>query len=501
MINYTSSNQLSLEGFEHPFGGHLDSENRWVVLSKVIPWDDLASVYASSLDSRNGRKSVDIRLVIGALIIKHYLGLDDRGTVQMIRENLYLQYFCGMKRFRPEAPFDPSLFVDIRKRMGGERFDRWQELVIERAEQFRPKKKKIMDGDRKDSPGKEPVSNRGTLKVDATVADQQVAFPTDLKLLSACREQTEVMIDDLCKHLELKEKPRTYRRKARALSLSLSKKRKKARKQIRTGIKQQLAFVKRNLKSIDKLLDQCAEKTGNDRFPLDRKTQHMLWVVTEVYRQQQELYDRKSHSTPNRIVNIHQPYVRPIVRGKDKASTEFGAKINVGKCNGFSRIDLLSWEAFNESTNLEEQVERYRQLYGCYPELLLADQIYLTRQNRKMLKQKGIRIVGKALGRPRKVAMTAYQRRKQKKERNQRNDIEGTFGTAKTRYDLNVIKARRADTSESWIHAIFFVMNIQALLKLARARFSVTLLTYGQKVKQSPKIVEMYFCPQWEIAA
>jgi hypothetical protein len=68
---------------------------------------------------------VDIRIVIDALIVKHKLRLDDRGTVQMISENLYIQYFCGMKGFPSTLPFAPSLFVDIRKRLGGEEFDRF----------------------------------------------------------------------------------------------------------------------------------------------------------------------------------------------------------------------------------------------------------------------------------------------------------------------------------------------------------------------------------------
>jgi len=42
MIRYTSSKQLSLEGFVLPFGGKLNPRNRWVKWSEIIPWDDLA---------------------------------------------------------------------------------------------------------------------------------------------------------------------------------------------------------------------------------------------------------------------------------------------------------------------------------------------------------------------------------------------------------------------------------------------------------------------------
>ncbi len=46
--------------------------------------------------------------------------LDDRETVSQITENMYMQYFLGYSSYSREPPFDASLFVEIRKRMGEE---------------------------------------------------------------------------------------------------------------------------------------------------------------------------------------------------------------------------------------------------------------------------------------------------------------------------------------------------------------------------------------------
>jgi hypothetical protein len=97
MIKYTPSSQLTLEEFKHPFHQQLKTDNRWVVLAELVPWDELAGIYAKNLNPNAGRLSVDIRMVIGALIIKHKLTLSDRDTVDMISENMYMQYFCGLK--------------------------------------------------------------------------------------------------------------------------------------------------------------------------------------------------------------------------------------------------------------------------------------------------------------------------------------------------------------------------------------------------------------------
>ena len=42
---YVSPSQLSLAGFESPFERSLNPENRWVRLAKLLPWDDLCSIY------------------------------------------------------------------------------------------------------------------------------------------------------------------------------------------------------------------------------------------------------------------------------------------------------------------------------------------------------------------------------------------------------------------------------------------------------------------------
>jgi hypothetical protein len=292
------------------------------------------------------------------------------------------------------------------------------------------------------------------------------------------------LIDLLYQQSSYAKKPRTYRRKAATEYLNFSKNRRKSKAKIRKFIRKQLGYVKRNLSHINKLLDHIKKNqenillTNKDsmtpvplpnplKFPLPWRDQNIYWVIQLLFKQQQYMYDQKIHSVKDRIVNIYQPYVRPIPRGKDKVSTEFGAKISASEVDGFSRVEHISWDNFNESTDLELQVELFKKTYGHYPELMLADQIYLNRKNRKYLKNKGIRIVGKPLGRPPKEELNAYQKRKQKKERNQRNLIEGKFGQGKNAYGLSDIKAKRKDTSESWNGAIFFVMNLISLMKIA----------------------------------
>ena len=109
--------QFQFENFKLPFGGKLRSDNRWVKLAKQIPWQEIEAIYSSSLSgSGKGSPALSVRVAFGALIIKEKLGHSDEETVEQIRENPYLQYFLGRKKYEDKAIFHPTMFVHFRKR-------------------------------------------------------------------------------------------------------------------------------------------------------------------------------------------------------------------------------------------------------------------------------------------------------------------------------------------------------------------------------------------------
>ena len=392
-----------------------------------------------------------------------------------------MQYFVGLPGYQTKAPFVSSLFVEIRKRMGQAMFDAFHGAVIEAMDKKQSKKKTTTkqpphEDDHKAAPpvpGPGATANRskhqGKLILDATVVEQAIRYPTDLSLLNEARELSEQIIDHLhTKSEEPKKKPRTYRQKARQAYLAIVKRRRPGRKVIRRGIKQQLQYLRRNLGHIEQLWEEWT--TGP--IPLPRWLLHRYRVIQHLYEQQYEMYHNQVHRCDDRIVSISQPYVRPIIRGKQDKPVEFGAKLSVSLTGtGLAHVDALRWDAFNEGGDLERQVEAYRNRYGHYPEAVLGDPIYGTRANRSYLKQHGIRFAGKPLGRPKKV--TDENREEVKRLKAQRQEeyreripIEGKFGQGKNGYRLNYIRAKRADTSLAWINSIFLVMNLLILLRV-----------------------------------
>ena len=398
VIKETDFKQIPVAEFKTPFETSLDPKNRWVRLAHVIPWKKLAEIYTRNFRKDYGRPATKTQIIIGAIIIKHFMKSSDEETIELIKENPYLQYFLGLSGFTHKPVFHPTLFVAIRKRLGPDAFAQMTEEFISavnalQASSNKGKKKAAADPAQE---GAQEKSNQGQLILDATVAPADIKYPTDPDLLNTSREQSEKLIDRLSASLAGVEKPRTFRRVARKEYLLIVKQKKKDHKKIRKAVRKQLNYLRRNIKSINMLMDICRDREQR----VDYKDLRIFWVIQEVYRQQKEMYDQSSHQNGDRIVSVSQPHFRPIVRGKSGKEVEFGARISASLVNGYIYLDRMSWDAFNENKDLEKQVEHFKERFGHYPEVVIGDKIYGSRDNRDFLKKHHIRFSGKALGRP-----------------------------------------------------------------------------------------------------
>jgi len=362
-----------------------------------------------------------------------------------------MQYFIGQSSYSNELPFDPSSLVHFRQGISPSLIEKLNERLVKKMIEttaIKPEKKK-------DSDAKNKSPNQGKLLVDATCAPADISYPTDLGLLNGARVHTEKIIDILKKSKsKTHTKPRTYRNLARKNYLAVAKQRRPTRNKRRQAIQKQLQYIKKNLAHIEQLIE-----LGASLEYLNKKQYKTMLVLTEVARQQQWLFDNNKQSIEDRIVSLSQPHIRPIVRGKAGKSVELGAKISASYFEGYLFLDRMSWDNFNESGELKAQVEAYYSFTGYYPELVHADRIYRTKENRAWCKEKGIRISGPPLGRP--PANVSKERKKQAAyDEKIRNTIEGKFGQGKRRFSLARIMAKLENTSRTAIAITFLVINL-----------------------------------------
>ena len=454
MYKSSDKSQSSFLDFNQPMGLHMNPNNRWIKMADAIPWEVFEKKYRRLFKVKTGNVAKPLRTALGALIIQTKFQYSDRELVEQITENPYLQYFIGLPGYQEEPPFDASTLVLFRKRINAQ-------MIAEANEYLLSNQNKKDDDDNLKPPtgGGTPdvvpsgseLDNEGTLIVDATCAPVNIRYPQDVSLLNEAREKLETIIYRFHKSYGL-ILPRRYSKRARKDFLAFAKCKKHTAKKIRKALRQQLSYVKRDIGYLDEFMA--------DGYAPEQGEISLLLTIFKLYEQQQYMYDNKVHSVENRIVSISQPWIRPIVRGKSNAPVEFGAKLDISiDSEGYARIEKISFDAYNESVCLKEAVERFKERTGHYPERVLADQIYRTRENRSFCKENGIRLSGPKLGRPNPVT-SKTDKKLEYQDNIDRIEVEREFSTEKRCYGLGRIVTRLEETQLTSIALSVFVANL-----------------------------------------
>lgn len=447
--------QISFYDFNQTCGLQLDETNEWVVLADYLDWNELeaSTRYADNFPSTTGRPAKPFRMVLGALVIQKRKHLSDRKLVKEIAENPYLQYFIGCESFQKECPFKAPALVSFRKRLNVDVLMDVNEIFLSGAgvtgEHAEKNPKKAA------KPSMDKEENAGTAILDATCSPSNIKYPQDFALLNDARKKLEGMIDYFHKQYHPWKKPRTYRRVARKSYLALAKAKKRTAGKIRQEIRRQLEHVRRDL---GYLADYMAAG-----YALPQRYIGYYLTILKLYEQQKYMYEKRTHQVAGRIVSIAQPYVRPIVRGKARTPAEFGAKYDVSiDEKGHARLEKISFSPYNESTIFQDVLNRYKERTGHYPKRVLVDQIYRTRENRDFCKEKGIRMSGPKLGRP-KAAGKAKRKQEEYRDNVDRIEVERFFSLEKRCNGAGLIMTRLEETTLASIALSILVTNLFAV--------------------------------------
>ncbi len=378
-----------------------------------------------------------------------------------------MQYFLGLEGLTFKPVFDPSLMVTIRMRLGIDFFNRLT-LALHKEEQRRRDKE---DSQKGGGNGDKSVGGSGTdkedgkaaakIKIDATCCPSEMRYPTDLNLIEDGSRLVERLLEKLwSKDKSVKRQP-LKREMARSAFLKCVKKKFKERNLRKSTKQTQIRCLEHDLQVF---LGCIGQHKGGLRAVFTKSDLKAVCATMEMPKQQKEMLSNGIHQCADRIVSIFQPHVRPIVRGKLSARTVFGAKIGIAVVDGYTYIDHLSWDAYNESEDLKTHIRKYEERFGRKPDEILADKIYLNKDNRKWLKGEEIQCHCAPLGRPPKNP-DPESARKRKEACSQRNEVECSFGTAKRVYEADDIRAKLPETAKPWIGACFFAKNIMKFLR------------------------------------
>lgn len=400
----------------------------------VIPFDKLATRIPSLAYSKSGlgRKPwFDVKGGIALQFLKHYLQLSDELLMQRINTDWGMQLFCGILLRADERIRDTNLPSWWRTYIG--KHLNVEDMQKEFALHWKPF-----------------MQQTGVGMQDATCYESRISFPTDVKLIWNCCHEVYLLIQKQRKLLRLRKSRMNYLRQKLNFQ-SYQKTRKKSRRA-------EKKLRKKLLKFLLKLLQQLNALQEKYRLTLPGKQQIKLHTIVKVYEQQHSKLYGHVDQIKDRIVSLSKPYIRPIVRGKETKTVEFGAKVNILQIDGINFIEHLSYDAFNESTRFQTGIFLQRKLFGkCTHQS--ADQIFATNANRKYCKQNGIatNFIPKGKQKIQHIEQAAVLRKTLNIARG--TILEGSFGNEKNHYFLQKIPARNDITETCWIFFGIFTRN------------------------------------------
>ncbi len=387
---------------------------------------------------------------VALAFLKTYTQTSAPKLMEQLNGNVHYQIFCGI-RINPERPLENyKLIDDILGELAGKmKIQQLQDLL---AEAWKPYMKDL-----------------DTMYTDATCYESEMRYPTDQKLLWECNEKAYTVMCEASVRLGI-HRPRTKFLDVEKANMGYTKQRKHSRSQTRSIVRRLLQLLGKILKEIRKM-----ERKHMEAEVLTAKERKTIGIVTKVYRQQSNHFESGNprESIPDRIVSVSKPYVRPIVRGKEVKSVEFGAKCNNIQVDGISFIEKLSFNAFNEGTRLQHCIKMHKRLFGVEVKKIGGDTSYAGKENRDFCKEKDIQTSFVKRGRPSKTAKEKDFVR-QELARARATTMEGSFGTQKEHYSMRRIKARKKETEILYIffgiHTANAVLLAERLIEQQRAK-------------------------------
>ena len=394
-----------------------------------------------NIRAKRGRKSFFTpESKVALAFLKMYTGLSAPKLMEALNGNIYYQIFCGI-RISPKNQLSNYKLID--------------NILLELSKKLKIQEQQKVLADA----WKLYMKNLDTVYTDASCYESLMRFPTDVKLLWECVERAYKMMCSISSQLG-EHRLRTKYNDIEKANLAYRKQRKHTHKQTRKMIMRLLALLCKMLGEIHRQM-----RVHSCEGLMSDKQLNMLGIITRVYRQQKNHFKSgdSRESIPNRIVSLDKPHIRPIVRGKETKTVEFGAKSNNILIDGISFIKKLSFNAFNEGTRLKHCVSLSNKLTGVPVKKIGGDQGYSGNDNRIFCKENGIETSFTQKGRTGKNEVKNATKRELARVR--ATEMEGSFGTQKQHYGLRKIAARIKSTE---ILLIFFGIHTANVVNLAR---------------------------------
>jgi len=328
----------------------LPEDDPLVRLEKEIPWEAMIAVVEQLYSNTTGRNAIPHRVMLGLEIAKHRLGLSDEDIVAELSVNIALQHFCGWNTWTTNVP-DSSSLTKFRGRLTEDVLEQLERAAIQTYVRKAPRRR------------------RHQVITDSTCVPGNIATPTDSRLLTKVVSR---LIHALRKLRSAGGKMLIRgKQKWKSAVRSFNLKRKKTTADIR-------AFNQYLVEMAKRLLSRTEITMQTVKQQLDSKTTALLTTLLQtsatILAQQEQMLSTKMRSVKNRIVSLHEPLIRPILRFKDQHRVEFGQKLGLNLiAGGLLQINHLSHASASDTELVENIISTHHATFGRKPKELIVD--------------------------------------------------------------------------------------------------------------------------------
>jgi IS5 family transposase len=409
----------------------------------------LESVYEAQAErcqqSRTrGRPQTPAEVVLRMLILKHVRNWSYQTLEWEVKSNLVYRTFTRIGT--AEVP-DAKTLARLGQVIGAEAVRRIHERLVAIAQH-----KKVIRGRK--------------LRVDTTVVETDIHYPTDSSLLG---DGVRVLTRTMHKITAIAGSAGTrLRNRMRSVSYRVREIGRVARS--KTGMTKE-KFHKpygRLLSATRKVVNQAVrfsrEVTGGVKRSADvceqaklealrRQLDEMIPRVRQVIRQSKARIFGGTTRSADKLVSLFEPTTEIIRKGKAAKPTEFGKMVKLQEAE--NQI-VTHYEAYAErpsdSDLLVPAVEEHQRRLGRVPRLVAADAGFYSQHNERAVEQMGVEYVSVP-----SLSTKSQQRRRHQKQRwfrkgqRWRTGCEGRISLLKRRHGLNRSHYRGFDGMQRWI--------------------------------------------------
>jgi len=424
-----------------------DSEKLWdPVLGRIdaeLEDESLLDVMVEALarrhplSPRRGRPGTPATVVLRMLVLKHLYDWSFDECEREVRANLVYRAFCRMEGER--VP-DAKTLIRLAQVLDGPTLKQLVARLVAIA-------------------GERRVIRGRRLRVDTTVVETNIHYPTDstlladgVRVLTRTLKRLRTAVTDGV--VPLRDRTRSVGRRVFGIvQLSRQASREPVKTRMHTLYRELMGHTQAAVRQAETAVRQVARGTvrgvGLAQVEVDGLAQQLRetgGVVRRVLAQTRARILRGNTHYPDKVLSLFEPHTEAIRQGKAVKPTEFGklVKIQEAEAQFITDYEVCGTRVPDQTLWIPSLV-RHEELFGRAPRLAVADAGFASRSNEQAAYDRGVRNV--VLPRQRREGRSRAVRAALK----WRTGCEGRISALKRRHGLRRCRYRGLPGMERWV--------------------------------------------------